>query len=60
VHPLVADSAKSHQGCFSRVQKANGIANTCQKTSTTTHVMQLQHAMVNSQHRSLISLSRCK
>ena len=24
--PVSADSANSHQGCFSRVQKANGIA----------------------------------
>jgi len=38
VHPSVADSAKSHHGCFSRVQKANGIAdgksNTAQKRAT--------------------------
>jgi len=27
VGPFFADSAKSHHGCFSRVQKANGIAN---------------------------------
>ena len=26
VAPFSADSANSHQGCFSRVQKANGIA----------------------------------